>query len=88
MADYEKLLTEDADLQDQINAIDARAIRYLYDRKLIEASKARLWGLVDEIHEPSNPKERVQSYAEELATKSTRLGGNSADRHARRRDEL
>jgi enoyl-CoA hydratase/carnithine racemase len=46
-----------------------RAIRYLYEGKLVSASEALLWGLVDEIHEPSNLRDRVQSYAEELAAK-------------------
>jgi enoyl-CoA hydratase/carnithine racemase len=47
----------------------SRAIRYLYEGKLVAASEALSWGLVDEIHEPSNLKQRVQSYAEELAAK-------------------
>jgi enoyl-CoA hydratase/carnithine racemase len=47
----------------------SRAIRYLYDGALIDASEAERWGLVDEIHEPSSLRQRVQSYAEELTMK-------------------
>jgi enoyl-CoA hydratase/carnithine racemase len=47
----------------------SRAIRYLYDGRLVTASEALQWGLIDEIHEPSHLRERVQSYAEELAAK-------------------
>jgi enoyl-CoA hydratase len=46
-----------------------RAIRYLYEGCLIEASEALSWGLVDEVVEPGFLRRRVQSYAENLATK-------------------
>ncbi len=46
-----------------------RAIRYLYEGKMIAASEAQLWGLIDEIHELSDLRKRVQSYAEELTAK-------------------
>jgi len=46
-----------------------RAIRYLYDGKLVEAKDALDWGLVDELVAPEELHARVQSYAEELAAK-------------------
>jgi enoyl-CoA hydratase len=46
-----------------------RAIRYLYEGNLTAASEALEWGLIDEIREPANLRQRVQSYAEELAAK-------------------
>lgn len=47
-----------------------RAIRYLYDGRLVPAAEALGWGLVDELVEPANLRSRVQSYGEELAAKS------------------
>jgi enoyl-CoA hydratase/carnithine racemase len=47
-----------------------RAIRYLYNGALISAGQARDWGLVDELVDPASLRERVQAYAEQLATKS------------------
>jgi enoyl-CoA hydratase len=47
-----------------------RAIRYLYDGRLVPASEALGWGLVDELVEPANLRSRVQAYGEELAAKS------------------
>jgi enoyl-CoA hydratase/carnithine racemase len=47
-----------------------RAIRYLYDGSLIPASRALEWGLVDELVEPADLRERVQAYAATLAAKS------------------
>ena len=47
-----------------------RAIRYLYDGKLISAEEAHDWGLIDELVDPASLHERVQAYAEQLATKS------------------
>jgi len=47
-----------------------RAIRYLYDGRLISAEEALRWSLVDELVEPEGLRERVQAYADELATKS------------------
>jgi enoyl-CoA hydratase len=46
-----------------------RAIRYLYEGNLTAASEALEWGLIDEIQEPANLRQRVQSYAEELSAK-------------------
>ena len=46
-----------------------RAIRYLYEGRLMEASEALSWGLVDEVVEPAVLRRRVQDYAEDLATK-------------------
>jgi len=47
-----------------------RALRYLYDGKLISAAEAHAWGLVDELVEPQALRARVQAYGEELAAKS------------------
>ena len=47
-----------------------RAIRYLYDGKLVPAAEALDWGLVDELVEPGELRSRVQAYGEELAAKS------------------
>jgi enoyl-CoA hydratase len=47
-----------------------RAIRYLYDGKLVPASEALAWGMVDELVEPAKLRSHVQAHAEELAAKS------------------
>jgi enoyl-CoA hydratase/carnithine racemase len=47
-----------------------RAIRYLYDGRMIAAEEALSWGLVDELVEPEKLRERVQTCADDLATKS------------------
>lgn len=47
-----------------------RAIRYLYEGRMIGAREALEWGMVDELAEPEKLRARVQEYAEELATKS------------------
>src|SRR5512139_204865 len=47
-----------------------RAIRYLYDGRLVAAEEALQWGLVDELIEPAELRTRAQAYAEELAAKS------------------
>lgn len=46
-----------------------RAIRYLYEGRLLGAAEALAWGLVDEVVEPDALRRRVQHYAEELAAK-------------------
>jgi enoyl-CoA hydratase/carnithine racemase len=46
-----------------------RAIRYLYEGRVVDASEALGWGLVDELVEPGALRDRVQGYAEELASK-------------------
>jgi enoyl-CoA hydratase/carnithine racemase len=46
-----------------------RAIRYLYDGRLLEAREALDWGLVDEVVAPDQLGHRVQEYALELAAK-------------------
>jgi enoyl-CoA hydratase/carnithine racemase len=46
-----------------------RAIRYLYDGRLLGAAQARDWGLIDEIVAPADLRRRVQDYARELAGK-------------------
>lgn len=46
-----------------------RAIRYLYDGRLIEAPQALDWGLVDELVEPDTLHQHVQTYALDLAAK-------------------
>jgi enoyl-CoA hydratase len=47
-----------------------RAIRYLYDGNLVPAAEALRWGLVDELVEPAQLRDRVQAYGEGLAAKS------------------
>ncbi len=47
-----------------------RAIRYLYDGRMVPAEEARSWGLVDELVAPDDLRARVQGYGEELAAKS------------------
>lgn len=47
----------------------ARAIRYLYDGRMISAAEALDWGLVDELVPAHALRARVQAYAEELAAK-------------------
>lgn len=46
-----------------------RAIRYLYEGRMLSAAEALAWGLVDEIVESADLRERVQRYANELAEK-------------------
>ncbi|MFO1136841.1 MAG: enoyl-CoA hydratase/isomerase family protein [Rhodoblastus sp.] len=46
-----------------------RAIRYLYEGRMIGAAEALEWGLVDELVSPPDLRARVQAYAEELAAK-------------------
>ena len=46
-----------------------RAIRYLYDGKLVEAATALDWGLVDELVAPDALRAHVHAYAMELAAK-------------------
>jgi enoyl-CoA hydratase len=46
-----------------------KAIRYLYEGRLLDASQALLCGLVDEVVEPSDLRRHVQDYADDLATK-------------------
>jgi enoyl-CoA hydratase len=48
----------------------ARAIRYLYEGRMVSAEEARSWGLVDELVAPEELRARVQAYGEELAAKS------------------
>ena len=47
-----------------------RAIRYLYDGRMVSAKEALHWGLVDELVEPDGLRARVQAYADELTAKS------------------
>jgi enoyl-CoA hydratase len=47
-----------------------RAIRYLYEGRLVPAGEAVQWGLVDELIAPADLRARVQAYGEELAQKS------------------
>jgi enoyl-CoA hydratase/carnithine racemase len=47
-----------------------RAIRYLYDGRLVPAEEALAWGLVDELVAADKLRSHVQAYAEQLATKS------------------
>lgn len=46
-----------------------RAIRYLYDGRLVDAKEALAWGLVDELVPPEDLHARVRAYALELAAK-------------------
>ncbi|MGD0333248.1 MAG: enoyl-CoA hydratase/isomerase family protein [Xanthobacteraceae bacterium] len=46
-----------------------RAIRYLYEGRMLGAAEALAWGLVDEVVEPDALRRRVQHYAEDLAAK-------------------
>jgi enoyl-CoA hydratase len=48
----------------------SRAIRYLYEGRMVPAEEARSWGLVDELVAPDDLRGRVQAYGEELAAKS------------------
>ena len=47
-----------------------RTIRYLYEGGLVPAEEGLRWGLIDELVEPAALRDRVQAYAEGLATKS------------------
>jgi len=47
-----------------------RAIRYLYEGRLVPAAEALAWGLVDELVAPEDLRGRVQAYGEALAAKS------------------
>jgi enoyl-CoA hydratase/carnithine racemase len=47
-----------------------RAIRYLYEGRLVPAAEALDWGLLDELVEPAGLQAHVQTYAETLAAKS------------------
>jgi enoyl-CoA hydratase/carnithine racemase len=47
-----------------------RALRDLYNGRLVPAAEALQWGLVDELVEPAGLRARVQAYGEELAAKS------------------
>jgi enoyl-CoA hydratase len=46
-----------------------KAIRYLYEGRLLDAPQALRCGLVDEVVEPGDLRRHVQDYAEDLATK-------------------
>jgi len=46
-----------------------KAIRYLYEGRLLDARQALGWGLVDEVVKPNDLGHRVQQYAEDLTTK-------------------
>lgn len=46
-----------------------RAIRYLYEGRMLDASEALAWGLIDEIVPAQDLRRRVQSYGEALASK-------------------
>lgn len=46
-----------------------RAIRYLYEGRMIGAAEALDWGLVDELAPQRDLRARVQAYGEELAAK-------------------
>ena len=46
-----------------------RAIRYLYEGRMLDASEALEWGLIDEVLQPEELRQRVQTYAEDLASK-------------------
>jgi len=47
-----------------------RAIRYLYEGRMIAAEEALAWDMVSELVPPENLRARVQAYADELAAKS------------------
>jgi enoyl-CoA hydratase len=47
-----------------------RAIRYLYEGRMVPADEALGWGLVDELVAPDELRARVQAYGEELAAQS------------------
>ena len=65
-----------------------KAIRYLYEGRLLDALQALDWGLVDEVVKPNDLRHRVQQYAEDLTTKpaaalaairrTTTLGGGTS----------
>ena len=46
-----------------------KAIRYLYEGRLLDAPEALSWGLVDEVVKSGDLRRHVQHYAEDLATK-------------------
>jgi enoyl-CoA hydratase len=46
-----------------------KAIRYLYEGRLLDAPQALGWGLVDEVVKSGDLRPQVQRYAEDLATK-------------------
>jgi enoyl-CoA hydratase len=46
-----------------------KAIRYLYEGRLLDARQALGWGLVDEVVKPNDLGHRMQQYAEDLTTK-------------------
>ena len=48
----------------------ARAIRYLYEGRIIKAQEALEWGLVDEIVPATELRQHVQAYADSLSAKS------------------
>lgn len=48
----------------------SRAIRYLYEGRMVPAAEALAWGLIDEIVAPEKLREHVQAYADELSAKS------------------
>ncbi len=48
-----------------------RALRYLYEGRMVPAEEALAWGLVDELVAPEELRARVQAYGEELAAKSS-----------------
>ena len=47
-----------------------RAIRYLYEGRMIGADEALAWDMVSELVSPAELRARVQAYADELAAKS------------------
>ena len=48
----------------------SRSLQYLNDGILVSAEEAKEWGLINEIVQPDRLRDFVQSYAENLATKS------------------
>jgi enoyl-CoA hydratase/carnithine racemase len=46
-----------------------RALRYLYEGRILDAAEALSWGLVDEVVAADDLRRRVQEYAEALTTK-------------------